>query len=335
MHVAGHHINTPHGTDGEHSVSWRSRPITITDGPGRICVQEMMLRPGLWLSILDIRPDKALSFRYQRENAYVGFGFVLAGDMCTRVSSASSAAMDLEHRAGLSGIQFMPESEGVVALPAQKRMMILHVHMAPHLLHDLLREELHVLSRDFRRIVEGAAHRDYLCQGKMAPAVWTVAHQIMHDHCHGMPRRLFLEGKALELIARQISWLVAGTNSSAPVSTISPGERERVRAACEMLVCNVVSPPTLAELSLRFSVSINKLESGCRELFGTTVYGFLKEHRMQQARRLFEEADMNVSQVAWQVGYINVSHFGAAFKKRFGIAPKTYLKTVRGSRLTV
>jgi AraC-like DNA-binding protein len=47
---------------------------------------------------------------------------------------------------------------------------------------------------------------------------------------------------------------------------------------------------------------------------------------MQEARILLEKTETNVSETAWQVGYVNVSHFSAAFKKRFGILPKHYLK---------
>ena len=44
---------------------------------------------------------------------------------------------------------------------------------------------------------------------------------------------------------------------------------------------------------------------------------------------LLAGTDSNVSETAWAVGYVNVSHFGAAFKKRFGILLKQYLKMRR------
>jgi AraC family transcriptional activator of pyochelin receptor len=48
---------------------------------------------------------------------------------------------------------------------------------------------------------------------------------------------------------------------------------------------------------------------------------------MQKARQLFDRAEMNVSQVAWTIGYTNVSQFTKAYKKRFGVLPKHYLKS--------
>lgn len=63
-----------------------------------------------------------------------------------------------------------------------------------------------------------------------------------------------------------------------------------------------------------------KLKWGFRKAFGTSAYQCLKNHRMDLARDMIE-ADINVSEAAQAVGYINVSHFISAFKQRHGITP--------------
>ncbi|WP_166404847.1 helix-turn-helix transcriptional regulator [Desulfonema ishimotonii] len=133
----------------------------------------------------------------------------------------------------------------------------------------------------------------------------------------------------MELISLQLTWLASLGGRQNKQSGLSPAERERIHAARELLVRDMASPPPLSELSQRLCLSINKLEAGFQELFGMTVFGYLREYKMQKARHFFEEAEMNVSQVAWAVGYVNVSHFSAAYKKRFGILPKAYLRTAR------
>ena len=45
---------------------------------------------------------------------------------------------------------------------------------------------------------------------------------------------------------------------------------------------------------------------------------------MEKAYALLPQGRMNVSEVAWEVGYINVSHFGAAFRKQYGVNPKVF-----------
>jgi len=307
--------------------------VTIKDCLQLELWRETRLRSGLWLSVIDIKPEEGVRFRYEKKNPLIDFGFVLAGGMRNNIRSTATAKIEVNNRPGRGGIAFLPDSEGVVEIPAQQRMQILHVHIEPQVLHSLLESELNIVPAELKAILEGGAAKGYFCQGEMDPAVQTVAYQILYGPLPGTPERLFLEGKALEFIALQMACIggLKGRQSNRPV--LSPKERDRIHAAREMLVQNLASPPTLAELSRRVGLSINKLGAGFRQLFGTTVYGFLKEYQMQKARLLFEEAELNVSQVAWAVGYVNVSHFSAAYKKRFGVQPKSFLKSARRKTL--
>ena len=66
-----------------------------------------------------------------------------------------------------------------------------------------------------------------------------------------------------------------------------------------------------------------KLKQGFRSLYGTSVYGYLRDQRMETAWRLLAQRELSVSEVALRVGYANPSKFAAAFRKRFGFAPST------------
>lgn len=81
-------------------------------------------------------------------------------------------------------------------------------------------------------------------------------------------------------------------------------------------------------MTLARQVGLNdfKLKLGFRQVFGTTVFGYLHEHRMEQAQLLLQERRMNVEEVARTVGYANRSSF-AAFRKKFGINPKYYTRS--------
>jgi len=291
--------------------------------------KDTTLRPGLWLSAMDVTPDRTIRIGYARRNPLITFGVVLAGNMWNKAKGSPAGDVELNGRAGAGGVVFLPGSEGFAEIPGRERLRMLHVHADAEVLHRLLGDDLGSLPKDLERIVEGSVHKSFVCHGKTDPAVQTVAHEMLHDPCHGMPKNMYLEGKALELISLQISWVGSQSGLRRTRPLLSPSEKERIHAAREILEEDLASPPTLSELSQRLCLSINKLELGFREIFGTSVFGFFKEYQMQKARLLLEQGDMNVSQVAWAVGYINVSHFGAAFRKRFGILPKSYLKKAR------
>ena len=71
-----------------------------------------------------------------------------------------------------------------------------------------------------------------------------------------------------------------------------------------------------------------KLKVGFRSIFGTTVYGYLSDHRMEHARKMLTVDKVRIKEVAVEVGYSNPSHFIAAYKRKFGVTPKQHLKSM-------
>jgi len=52
--------------------------------------------------------------------------------------------------------------------------------------------------------------------------------------------------------------------------------------------------------------------------------GALNELRLTEAARLLKETRGNVSEIAYAVGFQNASHFGRAFREKFGVSPSDY-----------
>jgi len=67
-----------------------------------------------------------------------------------------------------------------------------------------------------------------------------------------------------------------------------------------------------------------KLQQGFREVFKVTPFQYLQNYRLDLARILLEEKDLTVSNIAYRIGYSNVSYFSRVFKRRFGITPGKY-----------
>jgi AraC family transcriptional regulator, transcriptional activator of the genes for pyochelin and ferripyochelin receptors len=55
------------------------------------------------------------------------------------------------------------------------------------------------------------------------------------------------------------------------------------------------------------------------------VFGYLYQQRMEYAKQLLQQRELNVSQVAKKVGYSSQSRFATAFRKKFGINPKVFM----------
>lgn len=73
-------------------------------------------------------------------------------------------------------------------------------------------------------------------------------------------------------------------------------------------------------------ISRVQLHRKVKEIMGITVGDFIRNLRLQQAARLLERGDLNISQITYAVGLTNPTHFSVAFKKYFGVAPKVYMQ---------
>lgn len=63
-----------------------------------------------------------------------------------------------------------------------------------------------------------------------------------------------------------------------------------------------------------------------KAMTGITAADFMRNIRMEQAARLLSEQKVNITQVAYSVGYASLPYFSTAFKKHFGIPPTEYIE---------
>ena len=128
----------------------------------------------------------------------------------------------------------------------------------------------------------------------------------------------------MELFALQMEQLQA-LRRTRPDDKWNRLDREKLFAVKEFIETAYLEPLTLKELSYKFGLNEFKLKKGYKEFFQTTVFGHVHHLRMQKAKALLKEQGMNVSDVAFFVGYDNVSSFSTEFKKRFGCSPRMVL----------
>ena len=67
-------------------------------------------------------------------------------------------------------------------------------------------------------------------------------------------------------------------------------------------------------------------------LTGMTANDLIKNFRLHKASQLLAQHWGSVSQVAYEVGFSNLSHFSKCFKEEFGVSPSEYNGTT-ASRL--
>ncbi len=194
-----------------------------------------------------------------------------------------------------------------------------HAQLSVELGRDRLAELLGTdsLPESVARVV--SSDRDYpRSEQAMGPNLGRLFDEVVHCDARGTSRQLHLEAKGLELLAVIIDELEEESRAVSP--RLSPDDRDRLEQARQILLANLEDPPHLPALARRAGLNEAKLKAGFRALFGSPVYAYLRDHRMEEARRLLRRR-YSVTEVAGRVGYRNPSKFAAAFRKRFGISP--------------
>jgi len=141
----------------------------------------------------------------------------------------------------------------------------------------------------------------------------------------GLTRKIFLEAKIHELFALQLDLSDVVSNIGQKQS-LKPADVEKIHAAKDYIRLNSSTPCSIIELAHKVGTNDFKLKKGFKELFGTTVFGYLQQVRMEQARQFLLEKEKNVGEIAELLGYQNLSNFTAAFKQYWGYPPSILLK---------
>jgi len=87
------------------------------------------------------------------------------------------------------------------------------------------------------------------------------------------------------------------------------------------LLQHSLQPPSLTELAKIAGINDFKLKQGFKEQFNATVFGYLADYKLSQARHLLLDKNYSIKAAAEELGYSSVQHFNTAFKKKFGTPP--------------
>ncbi|MGC7405188.1 response regulator transcription factor [Pandoraea pneumonica] len=96
------------------------------------------------------------------------------------------------------------------------------------------------------------------------------------------------------------------------------------RATRALLLGQLDVTPELAGLASAVGTNTRRLNLAFRRCVGVTVFDFLREERMKEARRLLAETSLDVQDIAAAVGFASAANFATAFRERFGMPPSGF-----------
>ena len=96
--------------------------------------------------------------------------------------------------------------------------------------------------------------------------------------------------------------------------------------ATQLIIANLSNADfDVEDLEKGLDMSKMQLYRKLKNLTSLAGNEFIRSIRLQQAKVLLEAGSLNISEVAYQVGFNDPAYFTRAFKKQYGRTPKSFI----------
>lgn len=137
-------------------------------------------------------------------------------------------------------------------------------------------------------------------------------------------------------IAKQLATLQSTSEGEGFVSSLnSDHQRESVvvEATMKFLRANMQNMPSLEILAKSVGCNPKKLNQVFHEATGLTVFAWLREERLCQARVLLANTEASIACIAEHLGYSSQANFAKAFHERYGCSAREYRQALSNQAL--
>lgn len=154
----------------------------------------------------------------------------------------------------------------------------------------------------------------------------------MDDYCHSkMPptilREICLKIDSVECLEKLYEYFQ--THVRKLVLFISQHMEQNTKnltdSICQYIHENYSKNLSLQEVSDVFSISTFYLSKCFKKVVGVTFKDYIIQIRIEEAKKLMSSTTMNVSEIAYSVGYTDPNYFSKSFKKIVGVSPKKFM----------
>ena len=289
--------------------------------------RHLALPSGVEMVFLDIFTREGGRNIFDIGAAPIGFSFHLSGCGTGTMAWSQTCCRHIDVSPGKAILSFNPGSRCRTRMAEHQEFRVLNLYIAPETLYLFLEGDVSQVPPCIARALEKRDQTPFNIECDISPATRMILDQIYNCAYQGTFQNLYLESKSMELILRLL-WEVAGHRRTS-AHRLSDTDRQRIGLARDILIQEAGTPPSLKDLARKAGLNDTKLKRGFRQIFGTTVFGYLRQYRMEQATKLLSAGQMNVDETAYALGFHDTAHFIRQFRKYYGTTPGTYLKQAR------
>ena len=181
------------------------------------------------------------------------------------------------------------------------------------------------LDPTLKRLFEDeVAKKLFFYQGNYSIQEADIVESITNCEHSGFIRNIFLEGKAFEMLSKQVAQYNDDQHEGKSV-ILRRSDVEKVKRAIELIQNDLTKNYSVDHLAKEVGTNVNKLQEGFKYMFNLTVNKYVQQVKLEAARELLTHSEQNISQIVAMIGLNNRSYFSKIFKEKYGVSPKYFL----------
>ena len=253
----------------------------------------------------------------------ININFHMAGKLDTTFEGLSH---DLNMRPGKHNLVFSPEGGDTNRVAANESLEMFHISLDKAFFADIIGCDDHWSERAQKNLLYNKPFSGITGTADTTPFMQNLIREVKECREAGAVRNLMIQSKVLELLALQIGQF----RGPQQADSVSAADADKLHRLKYFLDTHFLEEFSLAELSRTCLLNEFKVKKGFKELFGTTVFGYLRKMRMDYAEQLLLDTARSVEEVSDMLGYEHAQHFSIAFKKYRGVNPSS----IKSKRIT-
>jgi AraC-like DNA-binding protein len=161
---------------------------------------------------------------------------------------------------------------------------------------------------------------NFVIETGVSPEIIRTASELLDQPVPESIESYYFKLKCEELLCHILSVLM--NRDTVPTSGMHINDIKAIYGIKEQLQLHSNEPPNIAALAREAAMSEPKLRKLFKQTFGKGVFEYYQSFRMQKAAEMLREK--RLTEVGYQLGFTNLSHFAKAFEEHLGIKPKKY-----------
>ncbi|MBK0369242.1 helix-turn-helix domain-containing protein [Flavobacterium agrisoli] len=154
----------------------------------------------------------------------------------------------------------------------------------------------------------------------ISPKLHTIINDILHCQYTGKIKKAHLESKIVEILVHLFS-IILNEETTEKTTEINDIDLQKIIVIEAILASQFKAKHSLKSLAATVGLNDFKVKKYFKLVYGTTVFSYLNQLKMDYAKQFLLENNCPISTVSEELGYKNPHHFTVAFKKKFGYLP--------------